>query len=85
MLVLALLCTNLAYWLGMRALKHLSAFTTNLAVNLEPVYGITLAWLLLGENKALSPKFYIGAALIIVAVLSYPIVKSKFEKNERLQ
>lgn len=82
-LFLAVLCTNLAYWLGVRALRQLSAFTTNLTVNLEPVYGITLAWLLLGENKTLSLNFYVGAALIIVAVLSYPLLKSKFEKEAK--
>ncbi len=81
LLVLALLCTNLAYWLGIRTLRHLSAFASNLTINLEPVYGIVLAVLILKENKELSPSFYIGAAVILAAVLSYPFLKNKFEKN----
>lgn len=81
LLVLALLCTNLAYWLGIRTLRHLSAFASNLTINLEPVYGIVLAVLILKENKELSPSFYIGAAVILAAVLSYPFLKNRFEKN----
>lgn len=78
--VLAFFCTNIAYYLSIRSLKHLSAFATNLTVNLEPIYGITLAWLLLGDNKNLNPSFYWGASLILLAVLSYPLLKSRFEK-----
>ena len=80
LLVLSLLCTNLAYWLGIRTLRHLSAFASNLTINLEPVYGIVLAVVILKENKELSPSFYIGAAVILAAVLSYPFLRNKFEK-----
>ena len=80
LLVLAVLCTNFTYWLGVRALRELSAFATNLTVNLEPVYGITLAVFLLKEDKQLSPSFYIGAAVILFAVLSYPFWRNRFEK-----
>lgn len=80
--VLALLCTNLGYWLGIRSLRHLSAFSVALTVNLEPVYGIVLAWLILKEDKQLNASFYIGASAIIVAVFCYPFIKSYFEKKE---
>ena len=80
LLVLSLLCTNLAYWLGIRTLRHLSAFVSNLTINLEPVYGIVLAVVILKENKELSPSFYIGATVILAAVLSYPFLRNKFEK-----
>lgn len=79
LLVLALLCTNLGYILGIRALRHLSAFTANLTLNLEPVYGIILAWLILKEDKQLNINFYIGAGMIIFSVLSYPFLKKRFE------
>ena len=80
LMVLAFLCTNLAYVLSIRTLRHISAFASNLTINLEPVYGIGLAVLILKENKELSPSFYIGAAIILVAVLSHPFLKNKFEK-----
>jgi len=75
LIVLALLCTTLAYVLALRALRHLSAFASNLTVNLEPVYGIALAWVLLNEHEELSPNFYWGVGIILLAVFSYPLVR----------
>ena len=74
LLVLGLLCTTLAYFLAMRALHHVSAYNMNLVINLEPVYGIVMAWLFLHENRELTTSFYIGAAIILVVVFSYPFV-----------
>lgn len=79
LLVLVLLCTTLAYTLSLRALRYLSAFVANLTVNLEPVYGIILAWLLLNEQKELSPNFYLGVGIILVAVFSYPLLQRRLE------
>jgi drug/metabolite transporter (DMT)-like permease len=81
LLILALVCTNLGYILGIRALRHLSAFTSNLTINLEPVYGIILAWLILKEDKQLNTSFYIGAGMIILAVLAYPFMKKRFSRS----
>ncbi len=80
LLFLALACTTLAYVLNLRALKHVSAFAANLTINMEPVYGIILAAILLQENKELAPNFYIGVVIIMAAVFGYPFLKSKFEK-----
>jgi drug/metabolite transporter (DMT)-like permease len=79
--VLALMCTNLAYTLTLRAMKYVSAFTANLAINLEPVYGITMAIVLLHEDRQLTPSFYIGGLIILLTVMSYPYLKSKFERK----
>lgn len=78
LIVLSLLCTTLAYVLALRSLRHLSAFASNLAINLEPVYGIVLAWFILKDHKELSAGFYLGVALILGAVFSYPLVRRKF-------
>jgi drug/metabolite transporter (DMT)-like permease len=75
LLILALLCTSLAYVLAMRALRHLSAFASSLTINLEPVYGIALAWVLLNENEELGPNFYWGVLIILIAVFSYPLLR----------
>ncbi|MFM8361249.1 MAG: DMT family transporter [Haliscomenobacter sp.] len=77
LLALALGCTTLGYVLFLRALRHISAFASSLTVNLEPVYGIVLAWLLLGEDKELSFPFYAGSAVIVLAVLLYPLVQKR--------
>jgi len=82
LIILALLCTTLAYILSLRALKHVSAFVANLTINLEPVYGILLAIVLLNDHKELNPRFYMGVALISAIVFSYPVIKKRLNKND---
>lgn len=69
LLVLAWLCTVLSFDLQLNALKKISAFTANLTYNLEPVYGILLAFIFLKENKELHNEFYVGVLLILLAVI----------------
>ena len=68
LLILALGCTTLAYVLSLRSLKHISAFASTLTINLEPVYGIFLAWIFLNDAEELSIQFYLGCLLILGAV-----------------
>jgi len=82
LLILALLCTTFTWVLSLRALKHLSAFASTLTVNLEPVYGIALAWIILQEHKELSSGFYWGVLLILVVVFSYPVLNKRFSKKK---
>ncbi len=79
-IVLSLFCTSLPYVLSLKALRHISAFGSMLAINMEPVYGITMAWFLLGENKELTPDFYFGVLIILLSVFTYPLLKKQFEK-----
>ncbi len=79
LLILALGCTTFAYVLSLRALKYLSAFTSNLTINLEPVYGIIIAYFFLDEK--LSTGFYWGVVIILGAVFLNPILNSKKEKT----
>ena len=72
MAVLAFGCTLLPFALSLMALRHLSAYASALAVNLEPIYAIILAALLLGEQQELSASFYLGACIIIAVVVVYP-------------
>ncbi|HWB91340.1 MAG TPA: DMT family transporter [Puia sp.] len=69
LLVLAWACTVLAFNLSMSALRHISAFTVNLSYNLEPVYGILLAFVLFREDKYLNKGFYIGFCLILSSII----------------
>jgi drug/metabolite transporter (DMT)-like permease len=68
--ILAWFCTVLAFNLSMRALKKISAFTVNLTYNLEPLYGIILAFIVFREDKLLRPEFYWGLSLILLSVIS---------------
>lgn len=74
LIIFAVVCTALPYSLSMKALNRLSAFTTNLSFNLEPVYGILLGTFLLGEGRDLSWEFYAGCLIILSAVILYPVL-----------
>lgn len=69
LVILAVFCTVFTFILYISALKKLSAFTINLTLTLEPIYGIVLAFAVFSENKYLSDYFYIGFALILIAVI----------------
>jgi drug/metabolite transporter (DMT)-like permease len=69
LLFLSLLCTVLAFRLSLDALRKISPFTVNLSYNLEPVYGIILAFIVYQENKYLGWGFYTGFAIILGTVL----------------
>jgi drug/metabolite transporter (DMT)-like permease len=73
--ILAIGCTLLPFTLALRALRHTSAFTAQLAVSLEPVYAVVLAVLLLGEQRELSGGFYLGVAVIVGAVFAHTALK----------
>jgi drug/metabolite transporter (DMT)-like permease len=68
LLILAWFCSVLAFQFSVNALKHLSAFTVNISYNFEPLYGILMAFALYGENKELDWSFYLGLAMIVIAV-----------------
>jgi drug/metabolite transporter (DMT)-like permease len=81
LLFLAWVCSVLAFQLTAKALKKLSAFTVNLSFNLEPVYGILLAFILFKENKGLSKWFYYGFVLIAASLIIHTIIILKRKKT----
>jgi len=74
LLLLAWLCTVFAHAFHIHLLRHLSAYTGNLALNFEPVYGITAAALLFAEHRTLHPGFFVGTAAILLANIAHPVV-----------
>jgi drug/metabolite transporter (DMT)-like permease len=72
LIVLAMGCTLLPFALSLAALRHVSAFSTAIALNMEPVYAIVMAIVLLGEQRELSPSFYLGVAIVLAAVFLHP-------------
>jgi drug/metabolite transporter (DMT)-like permease len=77
LLALAGLCTLLPFALALVALRHLSAYTVQLVTNLEPVYAILLAMVLLSEQRELTPLFYAGVAIIVGAVFLHPLLNRR--------
>lgn len=81
LLVLAWCCTVLSFDLQLNALKKISAFTANLTYNLEPVYGIILAFIFFRENESLNKAFYLGVGLILLAVVLQMLRMGKREER----
>lgn len=84
LIVLSWVCTIFAFTLSMSALQKISAFTVNLTYNLEPVYGIALAFLVFREEKSFGYEFYIGLFLIILSIaLQMMRLWKKHENNSQ--
>ena len=81
LIILGLFCTSLAFALALEALKVVTAFISNLSINLEPVYGILLAICFLNEDKDLNFNFYLGTAIILLAVILHPII-TRIQKRQ---
>jgi len=83
LLILSWLCSVLAFQLSVYALKRLSAFTVNLNFNLEPVYGIILAFVFFNENKNLSSGFYLGLTLIALSLVIHVLMVLRDEQKKK--
>jgi drug/metabolite transporter (DMT)-like permease len=77
LIILAWLCTNVAFRLTVMAMKKISVFETNLIIGLEPLYGILLAVMIFKEYRFFTTQFYIAAVLIVALVFIYPLHKLK--------
>jgi drug/metabolite transporter (DMT)-like permease len=62
-------------------MKYISPFTLILTVNLEPVYGIILAFFIFGESEHMSPIFYIASGVMILAIIANGLIKARKTKN----
>ncbi|AKK73090.1 permease [Chryseobacterium sp. P1-3] len=66
---------------SVKLMKYISPFTLILTVNLEPVYGIILAFFIFGESEHMSPVFYIASAVMILAIIANGLIKARKQKN----
>lgn len=77
-LVLASVCTAYAFTASVKVMQKLSPYTVMLTTSLEPVYGIVLAYFIIGGKEKMSVEFYVGALIILVIVVINGIVKHFF-------
>lgn len=77
LILLSVVCTNLAFSLEVQSLKRISAFTSSLILNLEPVYGIIVAIIVFQENKLFNTWFYMGTTIIIASVFLHGFLKKR--------
>lgn len=80
LIILSSICTAYAFIASTSVMKHLSAYTVMLTINLEPIYGIILAVILFKEKEKMSVDFYIGALLILFTVLLNIVIKTHRKK-----
>ena len=78
--LLGTLCTSVAYVAGVSVMRTLSAFRVALITNLEPVYGILLAFIFFKDKEQMTGGFYIGAAIILSTIFFYPFYKKRRNK-----
>lgn len=81
--VLATVCTAYAFVVSVSVMKQLNPFTVVLSINMEPIYGIILAYMIFGEQEKMTGSFYIGAAIIISTVFVNAIVQRRERKKAR--
>lgn len=82
LLILSSVCTAYAFTASVKIMQKLSPYTVMLTTSLEPVYGIILAFFILGGKEKMSFEFYIGALLIVITVILNGIVKHYLEAKE---
>ena len=74
LVVFATACTIFPFALSLVALRKLSAFSVQLATNLEPVYALLFGIVLLHEQRQLDLRFYLGFVVLLAAVLAHPLL-----------
>ena len=75
LLILSSICTAYAFTASVKLMKKLSPYTVMLTTSLEPVYGIVLAYFIIGDKEKMSLGFYIGALVILFTVILNGILK----------
>lgn len=74
LILMSLGCTLLPFALILKALRHVTAFGSQMTTNLEPVYAIVLAIPLFGEQLEVGPMFYLGVVVVIGSVVALPLI-----------
>ncbi|MGB0274232.1 MAG: DMT family transporter [Flavobacteriaceae bacterium] len=79
--ILAFVCTSYAFVVSIVVMRHLTPYSIMLGINMEPVYGIALAYVIFGEKETMPPSFYIGVMCILAAVLANGVLKLRRKKR----
>ncbi|PIB27755.1 permease [Maribacter sp. 4U21] len=77
LIVLGVLCTAYAFIAAVKVMRVLTPYTVMLTTNLEPVYGILLAWFIFGNEEKMNPLFYVGAGIILATVIANGVLKQR--------
>lgn len=75
--LMAWACSVYAFSVSINLSRKISVFFIQLALNLEPVYGMILALLVFGSAEVMGINFYLGTLIIVGAVVAYPLIKRR--------
>jgi len=81
LLILGTVCTSLAYVAGVSVMKEFSAFKVALITNLEPVYGIIMAFIFFDDMHKLNSGFWAGALIILSTIFMFPLAQKQIAKR----
>ncbi|MBL4675618.1 MAG: EamA family transporter [Mucilaginibacter sp.] len=81
LVILGTVCTSLAYVAGVSVMRELSAFRVALITNLEPVYGIIMAFLFFNNTSTMSPGFWAGAVIVLSTIFLFPVAQKQVAKR----
>jgi len=82
LVILGSVCTALAYVAGVSVMREFSAFKVALITNLEPVYGIILAFIIFGDMRKMTPGFWAGAAVILSTIFLFPFAQKQIARRK---
>lgn len=83
-IILGVICTAYAFAATIEVMKELSAYFVVLSINMEPVYGIILAFFIFGDSEKMTIGFYLGTLIILAAVFAYPFLSNYLKKRKQL-
>ena len=82
-IVLGVICTAAAFVASVWLMKYLSPFSVSVAINLEPIYTIIIAFIFIQGTEPMGPGFYVGSVIILLAVFSNSIIKKKLNQRKK--
>lgn len=83
LLILGIVCTALAFVGSVWLMKNISPFSMGVAINLEPIYTIIIAFVFFDEENTLDIGFYLGSVIILIAVFSNSFIKRRMRKRKK--
>ena len=76
--LLGIVCTAFTFVIGVEIMKEISPYTVVLSINLEPLYTIILAAIILNESTDLTLGFYLGTGFILSTIFLNAYLKKKY-------
>ncbi|MFN3529710.1 MAG: DMT family transporter [Bacteroidia bacterium] len=81
LLILAVACTAYPFIASIRLMRQITPYTFVLSVNMEPIYGIVLAYFIFGDSEKMTGQFYLGTTVILGTLFANAILKHYYRKK----